>query len=64
MVQYGSAKGLMGSPSPLRLARAEVWHQLELKNDTKYPWTHGPGAGDARAGAAGTGALTYTARGI
>jgi hypothetical protein len=41
-VQYGSGRGSMGSPSPLRLARAEVWHQLELKNGTKYPWTTGP----------------------
>lgn len=41
-VQYGSSQGAMGSPSPLRLARAEVWHQLELKNGTKYPWTTGP----------------------
>jgi hypothetical protein len=41
-VQYGSSMGSMGSASPLRLARAEVWHQLELKNETKYPWTTGP----------------------
>jgi hypothetical protein len=40
-VQYGNSNK-MGSPSPLRLARAEVWHQLELKNGTKYPWTTGP----------------------
>ncbi|HYI01116.1 hypothetical protein [Hyalangium sp.] len=41
-VQYGSSGGSMGSASPLRLARAEVWHQLEMKNGTKYPWTTGP----------------------
>lgn len=41
-VQYGNSKSSMGSPSPLRLARAEVWHQIELKNGTKYPWTTGP----------------------
>jgi hypothetical protein len=31
-----------GQASPLRLARGEVWHQLELKNGTKYPLTTGP----------------------
>ncbi len=41
-VRYGSAGGAMGSTSPLRLARGEVWHQLELKNGTKYPLTTGP----------------------
>jgi hypothetical protein len=37
-VSYGTS----GSVSPLRLARGEVWHQLELKNETKYPLTTGP----------------------
>lgn len=37
-VHYGSS----GQASPLRLARGEVWHQLELKNGTKYPLTTGP----------------------
>lgn len=41
-VQYGSAGRGSGSASPLRLARGEVWHQLELKNGTKYPLTTGP----------------------
>ncbi|HYO65487.1 MAG TPA: hypothetical protein VEU33_05345 [Archangium sp.] len=41
MVRYGSSDS-SGRVSPLRLVRGEVWHQLELKNDTKYPLTTGP----------------------
>ena len=39
-VLYGRSES--ARVSPLRLARGEVWHQLELKNDTKYPLTTGP----------------------
>lgn len=39
-VHYGNSGS--GQASPLRLARGEVWHQLELKNGTKYPLTTGP----------------------
>ncbi|MFP2924410.1 hypothetical protein ACLESO_04170 [Pyxidicoccus sp. 3LG] len=62
-VQYGSSKSAAGSPSPLRLAQAQVWHQLELKNETKYPWTTGPVLvmrGDVPQAQE---LLTYTARG-
>lgn len=31
-----------GNPSPLRLARNIVWHQLELTNSGDVPWTTGP----------------------
>ncbi|MCY1080816.1 hypothetical protein [Archangium lansingense] len=41
-VRYGGSESSTGSSSPLRLARGEVWHQLELKNETKYPLTTGP----------------------
>lgn len=41
-VRYGSSESSAGNSSPLRLARGEVWHQLELKNETKYPLTTGP----------------------
>lgn len=30
-----------GLKSPLRLAKNEVWHQVELTNNTKLPWTTG-----------------------
>lgn len=30
-----------GVKSPLRLAKNEVWHQVELTNNTKLPWTTG-----------------------
>ncbi|MCW8133949.1 MAG: hypothetical protein KIS92_26625 [Planctomycetota bacterium] len=30
-----------GNPSPLKLAEQKVWHQLELGNNTKTPWTTG-----------------------
>ncbi len=30
-----------GIQSPLALAQNEVWHQLELQNNTKAPWTTG-----------------------
>jgi hypothetical protein len=30
-----------GVVSPLRLAKNEVWHQVELTNNTKLPWTTG-----------------------
>jgi hypothetical protein len=30
-----------GVTSPLRLAKNEVWHQVELTNNTKLPWTTG-----------------------
>ena len=29
------------SPSPLKLAQNQVWHQVELGNTTKAPWTTG-----------------------
>ncbi|WPB79815.1 hypothetical protein KYC5002_11740 [Archangium violaceum] len=41
-VRYGGSASSSGQVSPLRLARGEVWHQLELKNETKYPLTTGP----------------------
>jgi hypothetical protein len=63
MVQYGSARGSKGSPSPLRLARAEVWHQLELKNVTKYPWTTGPVLVMREQVPQAQELLTYTTRG-
>ncbi|OJT25943.1 hypothetical protein BO221_08900 [Archangium sp. Cb G35] len=40
-VRYGGSAS-SGQVSPLKLARGEVWHQLELKNETKYPLTTGP----------------------
>jgi hypothetical protein len=41
-VRFGGSESSTGHVSPLRLARGEVWHQLELKNETKYPLTTGP----------------------
>jgi hypothetical protein len=31
----------VGDASPLRLEREQVWHQLELANDSDVPWTTG-----------------------
>ena len=36
-----AAPGGAGTNSPLRLSKNEVWHQIELTNNTKLPWTTG-----------------------
>lgn len=37
----GSAPKETGPPSPLTLSDNQVWHQIELTNTTKLPWTTG-----------------------
>jgi hypothetical protein len=49
--------------SPLQLSRNEVWHQLELTNNSDVPWTTGPAMLMRAFLPLGQDLLTYTPRG-
>ena len=57
------ARSQSDSPSPLRLAANNVWHQLELANSTGVPWTTGPIMLLRKFLPLGQELLTYTPRG-
>ena len=57
-----------GSSSPLKIERSNVWHQLELRNDSPFPWTTGAAlvlrrGTDGSILPLGQDLLTYTPRG-
>lgn len=58
-----AARSQSDSPSPLRLAANNVWHQLELANSTGVPWTTGPIMLLRKFLPLGQELLTYTPRG-
>jgi hypothetical protein len=62
---FGASSGAsdQGHPSPLRLARNEVWHQLELPNRSEVPWTTGAVMLLRAVLPLGQELLTYTPRG-
>ncbi|MDA0837038.1 MAG: hypothetical protein O3B01_13460 [Planctomycetota bacterium] len=39
---YGVLPNGRNTNSPLNISRNEIWHQIELTNSTKLPWTTGP----------------------
>ncbi|MCW5754789.1 MAG: hypothetical protein KIT24_08815 [Phycisphaeraceae bacterium] len=49
--------------SPLGLAATRVWHQLDLKNTTKHPWTTGPAIAFDAGIPIAQDLLTYTSAG-
>jgi hypothetical protein len=49
--------------SPIRLATQQVWHQVELRNDSRVPWTTGGAFLMQGARPLGQELLTYTSRG-
>jgi len=49
-----------GNPSPLKIQRNRIWHQLELANNSKLPWTTGAALSMRENLPLGQDLLTYT----
>src|SRR5207253_10250961 len=52
-----------GNPSPLKIQRNKIWHQLELANNSNLPWTTGAALSMRQNLPLGQDLLTYTPAG-